>query len=208
MRRPHGAHTLASMPRSDVPALHDRALDNLRYIRETMERAGPFTAISGWGMVAIGAIACVAATLGARIASPWQWLAWWIGVAAVAVTVSTGATAAKARRTGTSLITGQSRKLALALVPPLLVGALLTVALAARGLHAMLPAVWMLLYGSAVIAAGAYSIRVIPLMGVAFLVAGALTLIVPGVPRDWLMAVSFGALHIVFGARIALRYGG
>jgi hypothetical protein len=66
----------------------------------------------------------------------------------------------------------------------------------------------MLLYGSAVIAGGAYSIRVIPLMGVAFLVLGAFALLVPSVPRDWLMAASFGALHIAFGARIALRYGG
>jgi hypothetical protein len=196
------------MPRSDVPALHDRALDNLRYIRETMERAGPFTAISGWGIVAIGAMACAAAVALARIASPARWLACWIGVAVVAASISLATTAAKARRTGTSLITGQSRKLVLAFAPPMAVGVLLTAALAARGMHAMLPAVWMLLYGSAVIAGGAYSIRVIPLMGVAFLVAGAIALLVPDVSRDWLMAASFGALHLAFGARIAVRHGG
>src|SRR2546430_7319911 len=67
--------------------LHDRALDNLRYIRQTMERAGSFTAVPGWGQAAVGATALVAALLAARQPTPELWLATWLGEAGVALAI-------------------------------------------------------------------------------------------------------------------------
>src|SRR3989442_9220135 len=67
--------------------LHDRALDNLRYIRQTMERAGSFTAVPGWGQIAVGATALAAAVVAARQPTPELWLATWLGEAIVALAI-------------------------------------------------------------------------------------------------------------------------
>lgn len=202
------AHSAPAVTDGEPPALHDRAIDNLRFIRDTMERAGTFTAVSGWGIVAIGLLGCAAAPIAARAPSAERWLATWTVTAVLAVLVSIGATARKARRSGTSILSAQARKLVLAFAPPIIVAALLTLALQREGLVTLVPGVWMLLYGTAVAAGGAFSVRIIPVMGVAFMAVGAYALLARPAHPDLLMAASFGALHVAFGARIARRHGG
>ena len=190
------------------PALSDRALDNLRFIRETMERAGTFTAISGWGIVAVGVVAMVAAGV-ARIRPTVEWrVGTWVVTAAACIALSMWATARKARRSDLSMVSGPAQKLALAFSPAMVVGALLTVALLRIGANDLLPAVWMLLYGTAVVAGGAFSVRIIPVMGVCFMVLGAVALFAPATVGDWLMVGAFGVVHVVFGIQIARRHGG
>jgi len=122
------------------PALSDRALDNLRFIRETMERAGTFTAISGWGIVAVGVLAMVAAAV-AHIRPTVEWrVGTWVVTAAACIALSMWATARKARRSDVSMVSGPAQKLALAFSPAMLVGALLTVALLRTGANDLLPA--------------------------------------------------------------------
>jgi hypothetical protein len=190
------------------PALSDRALDNLRFIRETMERAGTFTAISGWGIVAVGVLAMVAAAV-AHIRPTVEWrVGTWVVTAAACIALSMWATARKARRSDVSMVSGPAQKLALAFSPAMLVGALLTVALLRTGANDLLPAVWLLLYGTAVVAGGAFSVRIIPVMGVCFMILGALALFTPPTVGDWLMVGGFGVVHVVFGIQIARRHGG
>jgi len=188
--------------------IHAKAEDNLRFIRETMERAGSFTAVSGWGQVAIGMSALLASWLAARAGSADRWLAVWLGEAALAIGLAMATTSWKVRDARVPLVSGPARKFALSFVPTMIAGAVLTAVLVARGSHALLPAVWMLLYGAAVVSAGTFSVPVVPVMGACFMAAGAASLAVPAKYGDLLMALTFGGLHILFGAAIARRYGG
>lgn len=188
--------------------LHARAMDNLRFIRETMERAGSFTAVSGWGQVAIGVSALLAAWVASLQPTPAWWLAIWMGEALLSLAIGVGTGAWKAHEAGMPLLSGPGRKFALSLAPPLVAGALLTVVLFQGGLIGLLPGVWMLLFGVGVVTAGAFSARIVPVMGCAFMLLGAIALFAPHGWGNVLMAVGFGGLHLVFGAVIAWRYGG
>jgi hypothetical protein len=188
--------------------LQDRALDNLSYIRAAMERAGSFTAVPGWGSVAVGATALLATWIAARPRSDAAWLAVWLAEAVVALAIGGAALVWKARAANDSLLSGPGRRFGLAFLPPLLVGGLLTIALHQAGLFQAMPGMWLLLYGTGVITAGAYSVRIVPLMGLCFSVLGAAALFAPGGWWPWFMGAGFGGLHIVFGCIIARRYGG
>ncbi len=187
--------------------LHAKAEDNLRFIRETMERAGSFTAVSGRGQMAIGATALIAAWLASAAGTSDRWLAVWLGEAAVAVAIAMATTTWKARDHKVPIVSGPARKFALSFVPPMVAGALLTIVLVLRGEFALLPAMWMLLYGAAVVSAGTFSVRVVPFMGACFMLCGAADLVLPAMGNA-IMAIAFGGLHLGFGAAIARRHGG
>ncbi len=188
--------------------LHDRALDNLQFIRSTMERAGSFTAVPGWGMVVVGATALAATWLATRQARAADWLAVWLGEAVLAVIVGGAAMVQKARAANDPLLSGPGRRFGLSFLPPIVVGALLTIALHRAQLFSLMPGTWLLLYGTAVATAGAFSVRVVPLMGVCFIVLGTAALFTPFRWWPWFMAAGFGGLNIAFGLVIARRYGG
>ena len=190
------------------PALSDRALDNLRFIRETMERAGTFTAISGWGIAAVGVVAMLAALI-ARVRPTVDWrVGTWVATAAACIALSMWATARKARRSNISMVSGPAQKLALAFAPAMVVGALLTAALLRIEANELLPGVWLLLYGTAVVAGGTFSVRIIPVMGLCFMTLGAASLFTPAWIGEWLMVGGFGVVHVIFGIQIARRHGG
>lgn len=194
--------------RSRAEPLHARAMDDLSFIRRTMERATAFTAVPGWGGVAMGATALVAAAGASRAASASAWVACWLAASAVALLIGGWAMGAKARRAGTPVFSWSGRRFVLSFLPPLAVGALLTIVLLRRGLTEALPGVWLLLYGSGVVTGGAFSVRAVPVMGVCFMLLGVAALFGPPAWGNPLMAAGFGGLHIVFGLLIARRYGG
>jgi hypothetical protein len=194
-------------PHSDTPALHARAMDNLSFIRHTMERATTFTAVPGRGGVAMGVVA-LGAALVAQGRSPAGWLVTWLGAAVVALAIGGWAMYRKARRAGTSVLSYQGRRFVLSYLPPIAVGALLTAALVRQDDYAPLAGTWLLLYGTGVVTGGAFSVRVVPLMGLCFMALGGIALFAPPGWADALMAAGFGGLHVAFGLLIARRHGG
>jgi hypothetical protein len=195
-------------PAPEPPALHARAMDNLAFIRDTMEAAGAFTAVSGWGMVAVGTIATVAAIIASSRHSPVQSLYVWLGAAVLATITMLWAIVRKARKARMPLLSGPGRKFVLSFSPPMFVGALITIVLYRAGLPETIPGMWLLLYGTAVVAGGAFSVKIVPVMGICFMLAGTLALFTPTSWNDWIMAAAFGGLHIGFGIPIARRHGG
>jgi hypothetical protein len=189
-------------------ALHDRAMDDLRFIRRTMERAGSFTAVPGWGGVAIGVTALVAALLASRQPAPGLWLTVWLATAALATLMAAGSLALKARRARVPVSTGPGRKFLLSFLPPVGAAMALTAALYAHGAVALLPGLWLVSYGAAVVTAGTFSVRVVPIMGLAFMALGGLALATPAPWGDAWLAAGFGGLHMGFGLLIARRHGG
>jgi hypothetical protein len=182
-------------------------MDNLRYIRETMERASAFTGISGWGQVAIGVTALGAALLGAQQTVK-SWLMVWIAEALVSLLIAGWSMDRKARAADMPLFSGPGRKVAFSLSPPLVAGALLTAVLYRSHLTNSIPGTWLLLYGTGVVTGGMFSVRIVPVMGLCFMTLGAVALFAPAFLGNWLLAAGFGLLHITFGVVIARRYGG
>lgn len=199
--------TYPRKPRSEPPEMQARAIDNIAFIRETMERAGTFTAISGWGEVAIGCTAIVA-TLVADGRGTTGWLITWLVELVIAGLVSAAFIARKARAAHVPLWSGPLRKLVLSFLPPMFVGAVLTAGLLRAGAVEFIPGTWMLLYGAGVISAGTYSVRTVPAMGTAFIAVGTVSLFTPPSWDIWLLLAGFGGLHILFGLLIARRHGG
>ncbi len=192
----------------DAPDLSVRAMDNLRFIRETMEHAGSFTAVPGWGGVAMGVSALAAAALAAIQPTEGLWLRVWLGEAVLGAAIGGFTMWRKSQRGQTSLLSAPGRKFALAYAPPVVVGALLTLALFHTPSFHLLPALWLLCYGAAVLTGGALSVSVVPVMGLCFLLTGAVALWAPAAWQDPLLALGFGGLHIAFGVLIARRHGG
>jgi hypothetical protein len=187
--------------------LHAHAMDNLRYIRRTMERAGSFTAVPGIGGMLMGSVALAAAAIAGGRTGSVLWLAAWTTAAGVALATGLAAAALKARRVQIPLLSGPGRKFVAGFAPAMLAGLLFTLVFYRAGDCAWLPGTWLLVYGAAIVSGGAASVRVVPLMGACFMAAGAVALLAPGT-GNFLLAAGFGGIHIVFGTVIAVKYGG
>ena len=191
-----------------APALHERALDDLRFIRQTMEQAAAFTAFSGRSLVVIGITAILAAVIAPADPATRAWLQIWIGEAILALAIGVTATLRKTVAAGEPLWSGPALKFAFSVAPSLVVGTLVTVALAGTALATLLPGLWLLLYGAGLVSGGLFSLRVVPAVGVGFMAVGALALFAPAGWGNLLMAAGFGGLHVAFGVVVARKYGG
>ena len=209
-------------PHRHPPALHDRAIQDLSFIRRTMEGAASFSDVPGWALVGIGVSALATAALAHAQSTTGRWLAIWIGEAVLASTAGTALLWLKMRRNGRASaaapLTIPARKFFLGLLPAIVAGAMLTFALidlrtigstpVSTGIPALLPGLWLTLYGTGIVTAGMHSVRAVPLMGLVFMTLGAIALIGSPALGEWMLAAGFGITHIGFGLWIARRHGG
>lgn len=199
-------------------ALHARAMENLSFIRDAMERSTPFTGISGKGMIVMGLIALAGGHV-ARLypARPW-WVYSWLVVALLGCLVGVAAMVWKMRALEQPSVARAARRFALNVAPAVLAGVVLTRMFFELALTAFMPGMWLLLYGAGVVAGGALSVRVVPLMGAAMMALGAATLLwtlwgarsfaQPDFVGELALALGFGGLHILSGIVVWRRYGG
>jgi hypothetical protein len=189
--------------------MHAHAADDLRFIRDAMSRATEFTAVPGWGGVLMGVTAVVTSIVAGADDHTRRWVFVWLADAVVACAIAVAAIVLKARRSGAPLSTGSpALRFALAFAPPMTAGIALTPVFVVAGLIARLPGCWLLLYGAAVASGGAFSVRVVPVMGLSFMALGVAAFAAPAAWGNWMMAAGFGGLHMIFGIVIARRYGG
>jgi hypothetical protein len=191
-----------------APARSAEALADLRFIRQTMERASVLTAVPGLGMVLMGLSAAGATLVAERADSADAWLATWLVEGLVAVGIGVASMVAKARATEVPLLSEAGRRFALSFTPPVVAAVVLTIALHAAGLTRVLPGAWLLLYGTAVVTGGTFSVRLLPLMGACFMALGGVALVAPPSWSWALLLAGFCGLHVAFGAVIARRHGG
>ena len=194
-------------PRPNV-GLNERAIESLEFIRTTMARSAPFTAVPGAGGMAMGAIGLAAAVLAGRQTDEWAWLAVWVVSAAVAVPLGFVFMHAKARRHGLSLWSANGRRFAQGFAPPLIAGGVLTAALVSQSRFDLVPATWLLMYGAGILAGSIASIPVLAWIGGAFMVLGAGAAATAGEWRDLWLGAGFGGLQVMFGFVIARNHGG
>jgi hypothetical protein len=201
---------MAGLPerKAEPIPIHEHAIDNIRFIRQTMERAGAFTAVPGWGGVAMGCIAVIAGLAATRQPVRQQWLYCWLAAASIALLVGGIAMRQKARSSKESLLAAPGRRFALSFLPAIVAGSLLSWKLGAAGQWDLLPGLWLMLYGAAVTSGGVSSIPVVPKMGACFFGLGVVTLVSPPAWNDYFLIAGFGGLQILFGLIIARRYGG
>jgi hypothetical protein len=194
--------------RNDPVHLSDHAIENLRFIRETMERSTHFTAVPGYGGILMGITAVVAAYIAQTQVYQRDWLVVWIIEASLAFSIGLLAMWQKAKIADQSLFSMPAKKFAFGFTPPLVAAVVITLGLWRFERYEVMAPIWMLLYGVSVVTGGAFSVRIVPVMGWLFMAMGALCFALPAAYGNYLMGASFGLLHIVFGAIIAKRYGG
>lgn len=192
----------------ELPSLSGRAIDNLKFIRETMERSTHFTAVPGYGGALMGLTAIVAAFIADAQPLVRNWLTVWIIEAVLAFVVGLFAMWQKSKIAKMPLNSAPAKKFAMSFLPPLVCALIITAGLWRVGHFEMMIPVWLLLYGAAVVCGGAFSVKTVPAMGWCFIALGAIAFFVPANFGNWLMGIGFGVLHVVFGLVIARRYGG
>lgn len=135
-----------------------------------------------------------------------HWLGIWLVAAAIALLLGGASVARQVARRGRTRYLGPARKFLLCLCPALLAGAVLTLVFAAAGMTSVIPGMWLLLYGCAVLSASTVTsagiARYIGIMGALFVALGSMTFALPAWAHTAMLGLGFGVLHIIFGILI------
>jgi hypothetical protein len=190
------------VPHAKTVALDSHAAATLRYIRASMDAAGTL-AVPGSAGVAMGTIGLFAAALASTPPLRAHWLAVWLAAAVTASGVGGVIMARQSSRQGSTLLGAPVRKLVLCLAPGLFAGAVMTVVEDRMGVLHAVPGTWLLMYGCALISTSASTTtRIVGVLGALFVLLALLAFTLPDALQTVVLAIGFGALHIIFGLLI------
>jgi hypothetical protein len=204
---------------SVLTASIDEARENLRIIRQTMERSTKYSTLSGLSGILIGIVAIIGvAVTRAMLSRVWLTahpafrpetviVVGWAVAAVVAIGIEFVANKRRAVRVGKHLASPLGAHIIVAALPSFFIGAVLTAFLALHGLIYFIWGAWMICYGLAICAVGLFSVRMVSYLGMAFVLAGAVTLFLPPDVQLTMMAAAFGGFHILYGTVMARRHG-
>jgi hypothetical protein len=196
-------------PRPVEPiSIDSGALENLRYIRSTIEAAHTFTTVPGKGCIAMGLTALIAVGIESLPQMTPHWLGVWVGAAIVACGSALWFMEQKARAQGLSLRRAVARRFFMTLAPAFLAGAILTAALAGQVDREIITGMWLLLYGTGLAACGLFAIQAVFTAGLAFMALGTATLWLPPGSAHIVLALGFGGIHLALGTTIVRHHGG
>ncbi len=185
--------------------IESRALGTLAYIRTSIESAGSMV-VPGMAGITMGIIGIVATVVASVPSAAPYWLQIWLVAAAIALAVGGAMMAREAAQSGHARYLGPVRKFLLCLCPALFAGAALTFVMRRADTTNLIPGVWLLLYGCAVLSASTVTIartmKLICIMGSLFMLLGLLALISPLATHTLILGMGFGALHTIFGMLI------
>jgi len=200
----------------------EKAAEELRVIRQLMERPVRCSTMSGLSGILAGC-AALAGVLAdwhvSRTYSPYRAvkinMAVWAGVFAVAFVAAIVLTRLREVKRGMPSWSRVKRRILVTILPPFVAGVGLTAAIAYRwwigqgpNMWGLIPAVWMLFYGLALWQVGLFSPVEVRLLGVLFLLAGLATAALFHSHPYWSLGVTFGGFHIVYGVVVWIRHGG
>ena len=191
-----------------MASVTEHAAESLLFIRHAMERGSTFSAVPGLGGAMMGGIGLAAAAAGASQPTAERWLAVWLLAAAAALVIGVIAMRRKAARLGARLAGTPARRFAMGLSAPLVAGAVVTMGLWMHGVWALMPPVWLLLYGAGVLTGGAFSVAPMRLLGGCFMALGLAAVVTPPAWGNLWLALGFGVLQVGFGIYIARKHGG
>jgi hypothetical protein len=196
------------------------AEENLQTIRTLMERSAVYRRALAPIMLVAGALGVAAAATGllCHLDSIRAFGALWLGTAVVAVAGALLIARRQALKDKEVFWSPPTRRVAQAIIPPLLAGMFLGIwpalALGPNQLAILSSLIWILFYGCALHAAGFFMPRGIRFFGWLFIVSACLLFYAPLSPladfiRDdisphWLMGFFFGVLHLAYGAYLYL----
>ena len=209
-----------SRPVFHVVTSAGEAEEHLRVIRQTMERSTKHSTLSGLSGVLVGLYALVGSVITQfvtpypHLQKPWDRYAFitvWAMVGVLSIVTDIVLTKRKAARVGKTATSPLGLHLIRAAAPGVAVGIVLSAfyLIHPGWISEYIYGVWMLAYATAVLGVGMFSVREVSMLGWVFLGAGCITLLVPQqvIPPALVMALTFGGVHIWYGAYMGRKYG-
>ncbi len=200
----------------------EKYINDIREIKEIMERSSRFISLSGYSGVMAGIFALCASYLAYQTVYPsqnylgyrmadltFESISTLILIAVVTIVLSVGSgiffTTKRAKQMNQSLSDIQTKRLLMNLAIPLVSGGLLCLILLFKGFVGLMAPLTLIFYGLALVNASKYTLSEVRSLGIIEVCLGLIATYFIGYGLLF-WAVGFGVMHIVYGILMRLKY--